>query len=318
MTLSLVHEPLSHRTQLLATALAPSMATAGLLHAYNVHTKWVRKHSWLNYDEDLVQEQLARNYASFAEESTTKIRQGSVVNCCWAAVMLGREGVSKVRFIDFDHTKVTCNKKTLKQIARWVSLFIQDAIDNIRTKGRRTQIVRFLTLNTYTGFFFDGSWCQMRSNTNRDSDISNTIYDPLAPSVLRRLRLLGVNSGIPMEYATEVPGDVKFLPLPDEEFQKGSMKETPPALGPLPSIFGLNITTTGKKLYKCLHRDLLCHESKIADEDDIAIIFEDIYTSRSLLPLHGVPTRPALVRWDQACRLWLKNCVGFDQPDVES
>lgn len=57
------------------------------------------------------------------------------------------------------------------------------------------------------------------------SDISSTVYDPLARSVRRRLRLLGVNSGIPVVYSTEVPGDVKLLPLPEEEFQKGPVKE---------------------------------------------------------------------------------------------
>ena len=57
------------------------------------------------------------------------------------------------------------------------------------------------------------------------SDISFTMYDPLARSVRRRLRLEGVASGIPVVYSTEVPGDVKLLPLPDEEFQKGNVKE---------------------------------------------------------------------------------------------
>ena len=116
----------SHKTQLLATALAASLATAGLLHAYNVRTKQVRRkelneeiqrsitahdldvqpqipsleHSRLDpgitYDEELIQEQLARNYAFFGEESMAKIRQASVVivGCggvgSWAAVMLAR------------------------------------------------------------------------------------------------------------------------------------------------------------------------------------------------------------------------------------
>ena len=57
------------------------------------------------------------------------------------------------------------------------------------------------------------------------SDISDTIYDPLARSVRRRLRSLGVASGIPVVYSTEVPGDVKLLPLSEEEFQKGNVKE---------------------------------------------------------------------------------------------
>jgi tRNA A37 threonylcarbamoyladenosine dehydratase len=57
------------------------------------------------------------------------------------------------------------------------------------------------------------------------SDISYTMYDPLARSVRRKLRLQGVSSGIPVVYSTEVPGDVKLLPLPEEEFQKGDVKE---------------------------------------------------------------------------------------------
>ena len=57
------------------------------------------------------------------------------------------------------------------------------------------------------------------------SDISSTICDPLARSVRRRLRLQGVQSGIPVVYSTEVPSDVKLLPLPEEEFQKGDVKE---------------------------------------------------------------------------------------------
>ena len=118
---------LSHRTQLLATALAASLATAGLLHAYNVHTKRVRRKELneeiqrslaitahdlevqripslehprlgpgITYDEELIREQLARNYAFFGEESMAKIRQASVVivGCggvgSWAAVMLAR------------------------------------------------------------------------------------------------------------------------------------------------------------------------------------------------------------------------------------
>ena len=116
---------LSHRTQLLAPALAASLATACLLHAYNLHTKRVRRKELneeikrsiaahnneiqqtpslehprldpgINYDEELIQEQLARNYAFFGEESMAKIRQASVVivGCggvgSWAAVMLVR------------------------------------------------------------------------------------------------------------------------------------------------------------------------------------------------------------------------------------
>ncbi|KAF8814203.1 hypothetical protein BYT27DRAFT_7219901 [Phlegmacium glaucopus] len=256
----------SHRTQLLATAMASSLATAGLLHAYNVHTNRIRKHNC----------QLMLTISKFNQEALSIVGCGGVSS--WAAIMLGRSSPVMLRGVS--RYKVTCNKKTLERIAEWVSLFIQDAIDNIRAKSRCTQI----------------------------SYISNTTYDPLARSVLR---LLGVNSGI---------------------FQRASAFDyfrvrISPACGPLASIFGLNITTyilcelagkpcLGKKLYKCLHQDLLHRESKIADEDDIALIFEDIYRGRSLLPPHDVPTRLTLVRWDPGRPLYLKNCVAFDRPDL--
>jgi tRNA threonylcarbamoyladenosine dehydratase len=58
------------------------------------------------------------------------------------------------------------------------------------------------------------------------ADIANTVYDPLARSVRRKLRAVhNVASGIPVVYSTEVPGDVKLLPLPEEEFQKGAVHE---------------------------------------------------------------------------------------------
>jgi hypothetical protein len=48
------------------------------------------------YDEDLIREQLARNYAFFGDEAMAKVRKGTVVvvGCggvgSWAAVMLVR------------------------------------------------------------------------------------------------------------------------------------------------------------------------------------------------------------------------------------
>lgn len=126
------------------------------------------------------------------------------------------------------------------------------------------------------------------------SDISDTVYDPLARSVRRRLRARGVNAGIPVVYSTEVPGDVKLLPLPENEFQKGAVHELGalddfrvrilPVLGPLPSIFGLNIATFilcdlagkaianplvikgRKKLYEKLYAALLVRESRAAGQ----------------------------------------------------
>jgi len=78
------------------------------------------------------------------------------------------------------------------------------------------------------------------------SDISYTVYDPLARSVRRRLRLLGVHSGIPVVYSTEPPGDVKLLPLPEEEFRKGNVKE----LGVLEDFRVRILPVLGKEISK--------------------------------------------------------------------
>lgn len=126
----------SHRTQLVLTAVAASAATVGVISAYSQYNRRRKReeldqhiqrsvvskagkpsHSAphspitlnsqlpppfeirdaaLGYDEDLVREQLARNYAFFGEEGMAKIRKGKVVvvGCggvgSWAAVMLVR------------------------------------------------------------------------------------------------------------------------------------------------------------------------------------------------------------------------------------
>lgn len=121
---------LSHKSQLVAAALSASLATAGLVHAYHVFTKRIRRKELdeevrrsisvldslqlgseslekvqldptrlplsSDYNEELIREQLARNYAFFGEEGMAKIRRGRVVivGCggvgSWAAVMLAR------------------------------------------------------------------------------------------------------------------------------------------------------------------------------------------------------------------------------------
>ncbi|KAF9497490.1 hypothetical protein BDN71DRAFT_1387472 [Pleurotus eryngii] len=350
----------------------------------------------VRYDEDLIREQLARNYAFFGEEGMAKIRGGSVVvvGCggvgSWAAMMLVRSGISKIRLVDFDQVtlsslnrhasatlndvgtpKVKCLERNLKQIAKWIDVdcraeiwrkeegddllegvdWVIDAIDNISTK---VDLLKYCHDHNLKVFSSMGASAKSDPTRIQISDISHTIYDPLARSVRRRLRLLGVTSGIPVVYSTEVPGDVKLLPLPEEEFQKGPVKELGffddfrvrilPVIGPLPSIFGLNIATyilcglagkpilnplpikNRKKLYERLLRDLLHRESKLTgeiinklpiDEDDVGMIFEDVYLGRSVVPPHLVPSRPALARWILTQPLTPENCVVMEYADAE-
>ncbi|KAF5350596.1 hypothetical protein D9756_008673 [Leucocoprinus leucothites] len=421
----------SHKVQLIGTAIAASLATVTLLISYNTLSKRKRrrhleediKQSIAEYDatgassrlrtpededdtlssnysdaynEELIREQLARNYAFFSEESMTKIRRSRVVIVgaggvgSWAAVMLARSGVSEIRIIDFDQVtlsslnrhataglndvgtkKVKCVEKALKMMCRWVKVepvdelwtketggellegadWVIDAIDNIQTK---VDLLKYCHDNGVKVFSSMGAGAKCDPTRIQISDISYTVYDPLARSVRRRLRLLGVNSGIPVVYSTEVPGDVKLLPLPEEEFQKGPVKELGafddfrvrilPVLGPLPAIFGLNAATyilcdlaekpifnplpikNRKKLYERMYRDLLHRESKLAgeqlsrlpiDEDDVGLIFDDLYRGRSAVPPHDVPQRPTIVRWDFHKPITIENCVVFEFKDAE-
>ncbi|KAL7284634.1 hypothetical protein ACG7TL_001930 [Trametes sanguinea] len=429
----------SHRTQLVATAVAASVVTAGFFSAYQQYSRRQKRRSLdqdilrsltassrgkapradsegegehhevhiggpsneprgvpLEYDEELVREQLARNYAFFGEEAMAKIRQGTVVvvGCggvgSWAAVMLVRSGISKIRLVDFDQVtlsslnrhatatladvgtpKVKCIEHALKQFSRIVEVdarielwrketggdllegadWVIDAIDNITTK---VDLLKYCHDNNIKVFSSMGSGAKCDPTRVQISDISYTMYDPLARAVRRRLRLEGVSSGVPVVYSTEVPGEVKLLPLPEEEFQKGNVKELGvfddfrvrilPVLGPLPAIFGLNIATYvlceiagkpinnplpikgRKKLYERLSRDLQKREEKFLgqqmnklplDDDDIGLVFEDLHRGRSVRPPHAVPERPALVRWDPEAPLSLHNCVAFEFADAE-
>lgn len=416
----------SHKTHLIATAVAASSVTAGLLYAYTSYSRRERRKNLnkeisrsialsdetkstaptppadvrdvddLKYDEDLIKEQLARNYAFFGEEGMSKIRGGNVVvvGCggvgSWAAVMLVRSGVSKIRLIDFDYVtlsslnrhatagltdvgtpKVKSIERTLKQISRWVEVdtriaiwrkeeggillegasWVIDAIDNISTK---IDLLKYCHDNKIKVFSSMGAGAKCDPTRIQISDISGTTYDRLARSVRLRLRYLGITSGIPVVYSTEVPSDVKLLPLPEEEFQKGSVKELGvfddfrvrilPVLGPLPSIFGLHAATYvlcelagkpisnplpikyRKKLYERLLRDLLNRESMLTgqvinklpiNEDDVALIFEDIHRGRSVIPPHNVPSRPVLLRWDLRQPVTLDNCVVMEHVEAE-
>lgn len=125
----------SHRTQLVLTAVSACVVTSALFTAYNAYRRserrrdlnedvlrsiaeaprahrlpstteeespqetFIRPNHIGGYDEDLVKEQLARNYSFFGDEGMARVRAGSVVvvGCggvgSWVAVMLVRSYV---------------------------------------------------------------------------------------------------------------------------------------------------------------------------------------------------------------------------------
>ncbi|RSH90862.1 hypothetical protein EHS25_010038 [Saitozyma podzolica] len=223
--------------------------------------------------------------------------------------------------------------------------WVVDAIDNIDTK------VDLLTHCHKKGIKVFSS---MGAGAKRDptrvqiADISATYEDPLARSVRRRLRVNGITSGVP-------PRGGQAPALAEEEFQKGAVKELQafddfrvrilPVLGPLPAIFGLEIATfvildvagkpltdyaeikSRRKLYASLERSLsereqrwlgLRDQARISvNQDDLALVFEDIYNGRSSLPPRTVLGRPVATRWDKRKELTEDNVVIMSVKDAE-
>lgn len=158
-----------------------------------------------------------------------------------------------------------------------------------------------------------------------------------------------------MVYSTEVPSDVKLLPLPEEEFQKGSVKELQafddfrvrilPVLGPLPAIFGLNIATfiihdlAGKPLTDCLEvknrrklyqslvtglserearwQGKLLQEKIGITNEDVSYIFEDLNRGRETFPPQSILPKPYAVRWEREKELDVGNVVIMSAKDAK-
>lgn len=256
-----------------------------------------------DFDETLIQEQLARNRVFLTPPGLEKLRESFVVVVGCGGVgshttaSLARSGVSRIRLIDFDQvtlsslnrhavatladvgiSKVHCLERRLIAIAPWVKYdlrqekfdgdvaarllapweggdgrkpdYIVDAIDNIETKVALLKYCHDHNLPVISSM---GAGCKSDPTRIIVGDIGTSTDDALSRVTRRRLKLLGVTSGIPVVYSTEKSGEGKaeLLPLPDDEFQKGSVGDLGvmpnfrvrilPVLGTMPAVFGLTI-----------------------------------------------------------------------------
>lgn len=128
--------------------------------------------------------------------------------------------------------------------------FIVDAIDNIDTK---VELLKYCHDNSLPVISAMGAGCKSDPTRIIVGDIGASRDDGLSRATRRRLKLLGITSGIPAVFSTEQSGEGKaeLLPLPDEEFQKGSVGDLGvmpsfrvrilPVLGTMPAIFGLTV-----------------------------------------------------------------------------
>jgi tRNA A37 threonylcarbamoyladenosine dehydratase len=128
--------------------------------------------------------------------------------------------------------------------------FVIDAIDDIDSK---VALLHYCYTNNIPVISSMGAGCKSDPTRLFIGDISTSTDDPLSKSTRRKLRLLGVSSGIPVVYSTERPGPGKaeLQPLKQEEFEKGNVGELGvladfrvrilPVLGTMPAIFGLAV-----------------------------------------------------------------------------
>ncbi|EPS34845.1 hypothetical protein PDE_09809 [Penicillium oxalicum 114-2] len=182
---------------------------------------------------------------------------------------------------DVGTPKVHCIRRRLEQIAPWVMFdcrnelfgkdaaedllgpwtlthegegrrpdYVLDCIDNITSK---VELLHYCHKNGLPVISSMGAGCKSDPTRVVVGDISTSTDDPLCRSTRRRLKMLGVNTGIPTVFSTErtAPGKASLLPLPEDEFSKGKVGELSvlpdfrvrilPVLGTMPAVFGYTL-----------------------------------------------------------------------------
>jgi tRNA threonylcarbamoyladenosine dehydratase len=178
---------------------------------------------------------------------------------------------------DVGTPKVQCLQKRLSAITPWVHFdlrlekywdeaadrllepwnktgqkpdFVIDAIDNIETK---VSLLKFCHDHDLKVISAMGAGCKSDPTRMMVGDIGTSTDDRLSRATRRRLKLLGITKGIPTVFSTEKTGEGKaeLLPLPEEEFQKGTVGDLGvlpdfrvrilPVLGTMPAVFGYTV-----------------------------------------------------------------------------
>ncbi|KAL0076884.1 ubiquitin-protein ligase molybdopterin-converting factor [Phycomyces blakesleeanus] len=333
--------------------------------------------------EARIEQQLVRNADFLGTKGLRKVRDSFVIVVgaggvgSWAALMLARSGVQRIRIIDFDQvtlsslnrhavatledvgtSKVSAIRKHFEAIAPFIKLetrvellsadnvddllsgnpdYVVDAIDNIETKIELIQYCHEKKINVVSSM---GSGAKANPSLIQIADISETFEDPLARTVRRKLKKVGIEHGVPVAYSTEKPHHVKLLPLEEDRVQEADdfaalpdfRSRILPVLGTLPSMFGMSIATyiilklaefpsfeplsikLRNGMYSRVHRDLMMNEMKYYDNKvcpldvhDVSYVFEEMWHGKSILS--GPSDRVALARWDRSKPLSYDNTV---------
>ncbi|KAI9255743.1 hypothetical protein BDA99DRAFT_442280 [Phascolomyces articulosus] len=224
-----------------------------------------KKHS-LNHpplNASLINEQLSQIIDFLGKERAEKMQNSFVIVVgaggvgSWAALMLLRAGVKKIRIIDFDQVtlsslnrhavatlddvgtpKVKAIKKHFEKIAPFIQVdsrielftkdtanellsgspdYIVDAIDNIDTK---LDLIKYCYDRQLKVISSMGAGAKADPSRVQIADISETLEDQLARAVRRKLKKMDIESGVPVVYSAEKPHHVKLLPLEEERVKE--------------------------------------------------------------------------------------------------
>ncbi|KAJ7720132.1 hypothetical protein DFH07DRAFT_972714 [Mycena maculata] len=150
------------------------------------------------------------------------------------------------------------------------------------------------------------------------SDSSCTVYDP------SRAPCAAASRASPLVvYSAEVLNDVKLLPLPEEEFQKGpeGVRHLRVCLFPVCNLLQAPPgALRNKPIVLPIKNRCKVYERFLRERGRLPSTKTTPPSSRhppqpSVLPPHAVPARPKLMRWDPDPPLSLENVVVMDAGD---
>ncbi|KAJ2177985.1 hypothetical protein GGF45_003044 [Coemansia sp. RSA 551] len=344
-------------------------------------------------EESLIREQLARHYAFLGADGMAKLRDSFVVVVgaggvgSWAAMMLLRSGVQRIRIIDFDQvtlsslnrhvaatratvgiSKVDALKMSFLDIAPHAQIdarvalfsadtasdllsgspdYVLDCIDNMDTK---IDLLTFCNKNKLRVISAMGAGMKSDPSRVQIADISDTFEDPMSRVVRRRLKLLGIQSGVEVVYSTEKPGKVQLVSLAESQTEEpGDFSVLPdfrvrivPVLGTMPAMFGIAMGTrvltelagfptepmaikSRHALYARVQRELGNREKDRTAEfggpqlrmstDDTGYMLDEIWRGKSAVS--GVTDKLALTRWRRDLPMTTSNCVCMTKSEAD-
>jgi tRNA A37 threonylcarbamoyladenosine dehydratase len=155
---------------------------------------------------------------------------------------------------DIDAVAEMFSKESAERMLDGNPDFVLDCIDNIHTK---IDLLEYCFRNKIRVVSSMGSGAKSDPTRIHVADISETFgncifsctEDPLARATRKGLRFRGINSGVKVIYSSEKPGDVKLLPLQEDQVKDANeLAALPkfrarilPVLGPIPALFGMTM-----------------------------------------------------------------------------